>query len=522
MSEKDDAPKPETPPESKNDSNDGKTGPDGDARPAPEEVEAEIVEEEDAPAPADIETAPADTDADTAGDADSAPGAAPAAKFAAGLSPGVVIFLLFAVAVAGVFTVWRFQKPAPDSEPTAAEASGDSPDIAAQGEAAEAANGAVEKVAPSTEAVSSDKISNDAAAKAKEAADAIEPTAEEIASGPGLPPPPSASAKQGNEAIQRAAKEAAQLYGPDAATGAQAQEPEFGQDTDNFSGTDPDAGSKPVNPRAAIEALQREAEKRAAAEDARLYGEPAAETADATPAEALDAIEPAGDTGKIANELAALKEAFQTQTENLNAALEEEHRRSARQSAEIDALREEIGKVRSGSAAPASRRAAAALALISLQRSIDAGGPYKEELEVLQRLAPDLAAVERLRARAEIGAPTVARLKERFPDAARAAIAASDRARADGPFGRLMANLQSLVSARPARPQPGDGVRAVISRAEARLAADDLAGALGELDALEPVAEEAMGPWLIDARARDVATQAIDDLNGLLLNALQD
>ncbi|MEZ5983836.1 MAG: hypothetical protein R3C54_16160 [Parvularculaceae bacterium] len=72
------------------------------------------------------------------------------------------------------------------------------------------------------------------------------------------------------------------------------------------------------------------------------------------------------------------------------------------------------------------------------------------------------------------------------------------------------------MSVRPAHPQEGASTGAVISRAEARLAADDLAGTVSELQGLEGAALETIGPWLDDAKARAGADAALAALSGSL------
>ena len=54
-------------------------------------------------------------------------------------------------------------------------------------------------------------------------------------------------------------------------------------------------------------------------------------------------------------------------------------------------------------------------------------------------------------------------------------------------------------------PRAGDGPDAILSRAEAALAGDDLDAALAELDALPEVVRAAMGDWLAGAEARQQA-----------------
>ncbi|MEL7487879.1 MAG: mitofilin family membrane protein, partial [Pseudomonadota bacterium] len=167
---------------------------------------------------------------------------------------------------------------------------------------------------------------------------------------------------------------------------------------------------------------------------------------------------------------------------------------------------------------PASRQAAASLALLALQRAFDEGEPYTEQLAVLTRLAPEAEGVEALRASASEGAPTLASLKAQFTPAVRNALAVSS---GDGDNG-LVSRVQKLVSVRPATPQPGEEPSAVISRAEANLDQDDLGGAVEELLALSDGAADAFSGWLEAAQRRLTAAEAIETLNAALLDEYEN
>lgn len=243
------------------------------------------------------------------------------------------------------------------------------------------------------------------------------------------------------------------------------------------------------------------------------------------------------DTGKIANELESLKEALREETDALAAAVSEGRQLTEQQSAritelresleqallerderansEIAALRERLDKIQSSSAeTPAGRKAAAGLALLALQRAVDEGEPFADELAVIERLAPEAGSLSGLRASASDGAPTLASLKSQFAPAVRDALAASDGGQAKGLLGRI----QKLVSVRPATPQPGDRPAAVVSRAEADLEQDDLAGTVEELSNLTGGAQDAFADWMALAQKRLAATTAIEELNAALLS----
>ena len=78
---------------------------------------------------------------------------------------------------------------------------------------------------------------------------------------------------------------------------------------------------------------------------------------------------------------------------------------------------------------------------------------------------------------------------------------------------RAASNLMRLVTVRPVGADAeGDDAAARVARAEAKLAAGDLAGAVAELEGLEGAAAEAAAPWLAQARARLAAESALDRL----------
>ncbi len=112
-------------------------------------------------------------------------------------------------------------------------------------------------------------------------------------------------------------------------------------------------------------------------------------------------------------------------------------------------------------------------------------------------------------------APSMVDLTETFPAAARLALAASLRASSQdaGTMDKIGAFLRSQTGARSLEPREGDDPDAVLSRAEAAVAAGDLAAALTELAALPDVGRAAVADWSASAQARLDAQAAIDGLS---------
>jgi hypothetical protein len=77
--------------------------------------------------------------------------------------------------------------------------------------------------------------------------------------------------------------------------------------------------------------------------------------------------------------------------------------------------------------------------------------------------------------------------------------------------------LSSLVNWRRTDAVDGNTAEAIVARAEQRLAADDLAGAIAELEKLQGPAAAAMQGWLAEARARAAADAAVARLTAYVL-----
>lgn len=136
-------------------------------------------------------------------------------------------------------------------------------------------------------------------------------------------------------------------------------------------------------------------------------------------------------------------------------------------------------------------------ALVKLNASLEDGTDYEAPLKTLSELGLEIPA--ELDARASTGIPTMARLRTDYPDAARAALAATRDGSLGGSFGDF---LKNQLGARSLTPKAGDDPDAILSRAEGKLNDGDLQGALVELDGLPEPALEAMNGWLEPARTR--------------------
>lgn len=168
--------------------------------------------------------------------------------------------------------------------------------------------------------------------------------------------------------------------------------------------------------------------------------------------------------------------------------------------AEVQRMQQELPAIEasSRSAAEAARAAFAVAAAAEASRS---SGPFEQSYASLQALLPQDPNVLALAPLARSGAPTRNELRDDFADIEVDIIRAARQSQAGAGFwGRIQAALAQWVTVR--RKGEGDTPAGVVERAEQRIAADDLAGAITELSRLSGPARQVAEPWLRDARKR--------------------
>jgi hypothetical protein len=155
----------------------------------------------------------------------------------------------------------------------------------------------------------------------------------------------------------------------------------------------------------------------------------------------------------------------------------------------------------------ASQAAAAALAASAVVEASQGTGPFADELSSLRAISPPSPELQALARLAQAGAPSRTALAASYPDyAARAASAG----RAPGGNGgskagvgeRIVYELSRVVTLRRLGEQTGDGIDAVLARAERQGEDGDLDRALRTLDRLPPSARDAMATWRARAERR--------------------
>jgi uroporphyrinogen-III synthase len=169
--------------------------------------------------------------------------------------------------------------------------------------------------------------------------------------------------------------------------------------------------------------------------------------------------------------------------------------------------------------AAATRGASQALA--SLRAALAAGAPPGPALAALRESLGGVPAATEALARLDQALaalpPDAAALRAEFARAAAAALRAARAATDDGArswWQSALDRLGALISIRRVGERPGGEAEAVLARAEHRLAAGDLAGALAELAALppDPASATAFAGWLTAARARLALDAALADV----------
>ena len=206
------------------------------------------------------------------------------------------------------------------------------------------------------------------------------------------------------------------------------------------------------------------------------------------------------------DEVAGLRSELQATTERAEALIE------AAESAEARALAAE-GTLEgiAAEAASAEATARARNALRQVEASFLHGGSFQAALDDLEGVG--ITAPDTLRGMAEEGVPTLADLREGFPEGAREALQIALRDVEDKPLAdRMTAFLQLQFGMRSLTPRDGDDADAVLSRVEAALGEGEVGTALAELATLPAAVRAPLVDWAAMAETRQAAEAALADL----------
>lgn len=167
---------------------------------------------------------------------------------------------------------------------------------------------------------------------------------------------------------------------------------------------------------------------------------------------------------------------------------------------EVRRLQEELPAV-AAEARAAGTAARASYAVVAAAEAARSSGPFEQAHTALVALLPNDPNVAALAPLARTGAPTRAELRDRFDRLDTDIIRAARQAQAGAGFwGRIQAALAQWIVVR--RSGEGDTPAGVVERAGQRLAADDLAGAVQELNRLSGPPRQVAQRWLTDAQRR--------------------
>jgi hypothetical protein len=172
-----------------------------------------------------------------------------------------------------------------------------------------------------------------------------------------------------------------------------------------------------------------------------------------------------------------------------------------------------------------ARSVGPAIAAAEVRQAVRGGAPFAADLATLRELAGDDAAIAphlaTLAENAADGVATPSELAHGF--AARIGDILAAGRTADGArwYDRALARVASLVAVRRVGADiEGDSADAIVARAEARLDAGDLKGAVAEVEKLSGAAAEVVAPWRADARASIAAEAAVAAISAEALAAL--
>lgn len=194
---------------------------------------------------------------------------------------------------------------------------------------------------------------------------------------------------------------------------------------------------------------------------------------------------------------------------------------AAEMSAKIVALEKQVADARAA-VLSAGKADTVALAAGKLRDALAHAAPFASEIAALKRLGsanPDIvAAIGQIEVFAAKGVPRRSALFARLPATVTAAMEAARNPPGTGWIGRVTAKLGGFVTIRRIDGK-GEGVEAVLARAEIAAKNGDLTAAVNHISTLTGSAAMAASPWLSAAQARLAAEKASAALDRIVLTA---
>lgn len=174
---------------------------------------------------------------------------------------------------------------------------------------------------------------------------------------------------------------------------------------------------------------------------------------------------------------------------------------------------------------PTASAQALVLATTQLAARLGGEGPFRAELDVLEKVAGDvpevMQAINDLKSHSEAGIPTVATLSARFADVGKEIMQARLRGSDGGWMGEIKDRLGSLVVVRRTNPATTtDPVERAVALATDALEVGALDEAVQAIRAIEGDISAVGAPWLGDADTRLMAERLLEVLNNHALARL--
>jgi len=191
-------------------------------------------------------------------------------------------------------------------------------------------------------------------------------------------------------------------------------------------------------------------------------------------------------------------------------------RRLAALESRQDAVERRLSGIERKLAEVGGRPAALSLAVGQLRGALARPDGFRAEFEVVAALSADQpeaqAALGVLRELAGGGVPTLDRLAAAFQAVAREAVLGTRAPEGEGLWASALRRVMGLISVRRTGEIAGGDLEAAVARAEQRLLAGDLAGAVAEIGPQGAEAGAQALAWLEDARKRMAADGALAGL----------
>jgi hypothetical protein len=194
--------------------------------------------------------------------------------------------------------------------------------------------------------------------------------------------------------------------------------------------------------------------------------------------------------------------------EELRRALEAQRAEIEAQSTEIEALSAEA-QARESAAQQGAIATLRRAAMTRILTALDSGSDFAPALADLRGTGADVP--DALADVADTGVPTLPALIERFPAAARSALAAARIESGQGTAG-IGSFFKNQLGVRSLLPREGDDPDAVLSRVEAAVGDGRLSDALAEIELLPDVAKDKLSDWAAQVTRRKEAVAAAEAL----------